>query len=95
MGLTRTAAWTNVSDRNLKENFVAVNNSQLLSKIDAISIETWNYKTEGKSVPHLGPVAQDFYAAFGLGQDDKHISTVDEGGVALVVVWASIDDDSF
>lgn len=88
-------SWTNASDRNLKENFIAVDNPQLLSKINAMSIETWNYKSEGKSVRHLGPVAQDFYAAFGLGQDDKHISTVDEGGVALVVVWASIDDDSF
>ena len=31
-------------------------------------------------------MAQDFYAAFGLGADDKHITTVDEGGVALAAI---------
>jgi Chaperone of endosialidase len=78
--------WNNASDRNLKENFSAIDANQLLTKISAMSIETWNYKSEGKSVRHLGPVAQDFYASFGLGQDDKHISTVDEGGVALAAI---------
>lgn len=79
-------AWTNSSDRNLKENFASINNFQLLTKINGMAIETWNYKSEGKAVRHLGPVAQDFYSAFGLGRDDKHISTVDEGGVALAAV---------
>jgi hypothetical protein len=31
-------------------------------------------------------VAQDFYATFGIGPDDKHIATVDEGGVALAAI---------
>jgi hypothetical protein len=78
--------WTNASDKNLKENFGQVDDSQLLSKINSMSIQTWNYKNESKSVRHLGPVAQDFYSAFALGHDDKHISTVDEGGVALAGV---------
>ena len=34
----------------------------------------------------MGPVAQDFRAAFGLGEDDKHISTVDAAGVALAAM---------
>lgn len=78
--------WTNASDRNLKENFIPINNTDLLTKINGMTISTWNYKSEGKAVRHLGPVAQDFYAAFSLGQDDKHISTVDEGGVALAAI---------
>ena len=49
-------------------------------------MQTWKYKAETGSVRHLGPMAQDFRAAFALGQDDKHISTVDEGGVALAAV---------
>lgn len=77
--------WVNGSDRNEKENFAAVDHAQLLSKINAMPIEMWNYKSK-KGVHHIGPVAQDFYAAFGLGQDDRHISTVDEGGVALAAV---------
>jgi hypothetical protein len=77
--------WTNASDRNLKENFAPVDGTEVLSKIDSLPIDTWSYKSN-KSVRHLGPVAQDFYSAFGLGQDEKHISTVDEGGVALAGV---------
>ena len=33
---------------------------------------------------HMGPMSQDFHAAFGVGEDDRHITQVDEGGVALV-----------
>jgi hypothetical protein len=42
--------------------------------------------TNEASIKHLGPMAQDFYAPFGLGADEKHIATVDEGGVALAAV---------
>jgi chromosome segregation ATPase len=31
-------------------------------------------------------MAQDFQAAFHLSADDKHISVVDEGGVALAAI---------
>jgi hypothetical protein len=79
--------WTNASDRNLKDNFAPADGAAVLSKLNAIPITTWNYKTNHES-RHLGPMAQDFYAAFHLGSDDKHISTVDEGGVALVAVQA-------
>jgi hypothetical protein len=42
---------------------------------------------EDADTKHIGPMAQDFHAAFGLnGSDDKHISTVDEGGVALAAI---------
>jgi len=78
--------WTNASDRNLKEGFKAVDGKGLLAKLDAIPIESWKYKSESGRVRHIGPMAQDFYASFGLGMDDKHISTVDEGGVALAAI---------
>jgi trimeric autotransporter adhesin len=79
--------WTNASDRNLKDNFAPVDGASVLSKLNAIPMTTWNYKTNHES-RHLGPMAQDFYGAFHLGSDDKHISTVDEGGVALAAVQA-------
>ena len=78
--------WTNASDRNLKEGFAPVNGASLLAKLNVIPMQTWKYKTESPRVRHLGPMAQDFRAAFGLGLDDKHISTIDEGGVALAAV---------
>ncbi len=58
----------------------------LLARLNEIPIETWNYKTQDDSIRHLGPMAQDFLAAFGLGSDDKHISTVDADGVALAAI---------
>jgi hypothetical protein len=47
---------------------------------------TWNYKAQPDSVRHIGPMAQDFYAGFGLGEDDRHISTIDAEGVALAAI---------
>ena len=49
-------------------------------------ITSWSYKAEKPSVRHIGPMAQDFYKAFGLGLDNKHITTIDEGGVALAAI---------
>ena len=49
-------------------------------------IQTWNAKGADPGIRHMGPTAQDFYAAFGLGGDDKHISTGDKDGVALAAI---------
>jgi trimeric autotransporter adhesin len=57
----------------------------VLRKVVALPITEWNYKTL-QGARHLGPVAQDFRAAFGLGTDDKGISTVDADGVALAAI---------
>jgi hypothetical protein len=75
------------SDRNLKENFTALDGGAVLAKVAALPMTEWNYKIDSKNVQHIGPMAQDFHAAFGLdGTDDKHISVVDEGGVALAAI---------
>jgi len=75
------------SDRNAKENFETVNPQTVLAKVAALPVSEWNYKTDAAGQKHLGPMAQDFHAAFGLdGSDDKHISMIDEGGVALAAI---------
>jgi hypothetical protein len=75
------------SDRNAKENFQPVDNQAVLAKLAALPVTQWNYKTDQAGVQHIGPMAQDFQAAFKLdGTDDKHISVVDEGGVALAAI---------
>jgi hypothetical protein len=80
-------SWVNGSDRNSKRDFTAVNPVEVLAKISALPISEWQYKVDAAEVRHIGPMAQDFHAAFGLnGGDDKHISTVDEGGVALAAI---------
>jgi len=83
--LSDGGAWVNASDRDLKTDFRAIDSLQILAKVDAMPVTQWRYKTQ-RDEPHLGPVAQDFYAAFGLGADDRHIATVDEAGVALAAI---------
>lgn len=83
--------WVNASDRNQKENFAAVNSSELLEKIAELPIKSWNYKNESEEVRHIGPVAQDFRALFGVGSDDKHISTIDPAGIALAGIKALVE----
>jgi hypothetical protein len=79
--------WVNGSDRNSKEAFAAINPRTVLEKVSSLPITQWKYKVEANGTEHLGPMAQDFHAAFGLnGADDKHIATVDEEGVALAAI---------
>jgi trimeric autotransporter adhesin len=85
--------WTNASDRNLKEGFAPVDGSSLLAKLNAVPMQSWKYKTDRSGIRHLGPMAQDFRAAFGLGEDDKHISTIDEGGLALAAIQELYRED--
>lgn len=59
--------------------------SETLRKVLSIPLTRWNYKAE-PGQQHIGPMAQDFHAAFGVGPDDRHISTVDADGVALAAI---------
>jgi hypothetical protein len=77
--------WANASDRDLKENFAVVSACDVLAKVAALPITRWNYKSEPDQ-KHVGPMAQDFYATFNVGADDKHIATIDESGVALAAI---------
>ncbi len=78
-------AFNNSSDRNLKEQFQPVNPAEVLERVVGLPITSWNYKQDA-GTRHIGPMAQDFYAAFNVGADEKHIATVDEDGVALAAI---------
>ena len=78
--------WTNASDRDAKANVTPVNGGEVLARLGEIPITTWNYEGQDPFIRHIGPMAQDFYAAFGVGEDDRHISTVDADGVALAAI---------
>jgi trimeric autotransporter adhesin len=84
--LSSAGVWTDASDRALKHDFRPLNREDVLQKVAKMPITSWSYKAENPSVRHIGPMAQDFYAAFGLGLDNKHIGTIDEGGVALAAI---------
>lgn len=76
------------SDRNRKEGISEVNYQQILEKLSQLQISEWRYR--GDDARHLGPMAQDFSASFGLGNTDTGIATVDADGVALAAIKALI-----
>jgi len=79
-------AWSNLSDRSMKDNFAAVDSTKILERVASMPIQRWNYKSQDDSIKHIGPTAQDFAAAFGVGENDTTISTVDADGVALAAI---------
>lgn len=78
---------TENSDRNAKQDIVEVDHDNVLAKVMALPISEWSYKTAPDS-RHIGPMAQDFYQAFQLGNTEKGISSIDTGGVALAAIQA-------
>ena len=84
-GLRVNGTFVSASDRNLKENIQPVDPRAVLEKVAALPVSEWNYKT-GPGVQHLGPMAQDFKAAFGLGDSDTGIASVDADGVAIAAI---------
>ena len=75
------------SDVNEKTNIRPVDDSEILEKVASLPIQQWQYK-DAVGVNHIGPMAQDFHAAFGLGSTDRGIATVDSAGVALAAIKA-------
>ena len=78
--------WSGICDRKLKKNYKPVDGRDVLARLVAMPITTWNGIAQSPDIRHMGPVAQDFHAAFGLGADDKSICTVDADGVALAAI---------
>ena len=79
-------AWSPVSARDAKENFAAIDPVEVLEKVAAMPIETWNYKSQDAAIRHMGPMAEDFHGAFGIGDFEGRITTIDADGVALAAI---------
>ena len=80
--------WLTHSDVNMKHAFRDLDGETLLGKIAGMPVQEWSYKTQDAAIRHVGPTAQDFHAAFGLGEDPLRIGTLDADGVALAAVKA-------
>jgi len=76
------------SDRNVKRDFAPIDNQQILDELARLPITTWSYKAEQPTARHIGPMAQDFKAKFGVGGSDKAINHVDADGVAFAAIQA-------
>ena len=76
------------SSKYLKENFADVDGEDVLARVRSVPVTTWSYIAEGGQVRHMGPFAQDFRAAFGLGTDDTSIGLLDIDGVNFAAIKA-------
>lgn len=83
------SGWSNYCDRNKKENFEQVNGEWILEKIKSIPVTTWNYRKTDSNERYMGPMAQDFYAAFQLnGTDSLGINSISMDGVNFAGIKA-------
>ncbi len=82
------SAWSSLSDVNSKEHFRDLDGGDVLARIARMPIREWSYKAQDAAIRHVGPTAQDFHAAFGLGEDRLRISTIDADGIALAAIQA-------
>jgi hypothetical protein len=77
-----------ISDRNRKHDIVPIDTERVLESVARMEIAEWSYNDVSPSARHIGPMAQDFHSAFGTGDTDKCIPTVDANGVALAAIQA-------
>lgn len=82
------SGWTTLSDVGSKTNFRDVDGEAVLGKLARMPIREWNYRSQDRAVRHVGPTAQEFHAAFGLGEDPLGINSVDADGIALRAIQA-------
>lgn len=77
-----------ISDRNRKTDLAAIDPADILDRVVALPISTWRYREDAPDVRHLGPMAQDFRAAFGLWDRDTMIFPLDATGVSMAAIQA-------
>lgn len=83
-----SSQWLQLSDVHSKDRFRELDGDDVLRRIAVLKITEWGYKAQDAAIRHIGPTAQDFHAAFGLGEDARYIGSLDADGVALAAVKA-------
>jgi trimeric autotransporter adhesin len=81
-------AWGTISDRNRKENVVAVDGEDVLLRLRGVPVATWSFIDSESGVRNIGPMAQDWHAAFPLNDDPLTINQADFDGVNLAAIQA-------
>lgn len=74
------------SSREIKRGFQPVDRRVVLERLAKLPLSEWSYLADDPSIRHLGPMAEDFQAAFGLGRDERYVSPVDLSGVAFAAI---------
>ena len=83
-----SGVFTCASSRTLKDHFGEVDGEEVLRQVSGVPVSTWSYIAEGPAVRHIGPFAEDFHRAFGVGTDDRSIGLLDISGVNFAAVQA-------
>ncbi|MFM8809934.1 MAG: tail fiber domain-containing protein [Chthoniobacterales bacterium] len=87
-----SGTWASLSDSNAKTKVTAIKPRDILSKVAAMPVTEWQYKSDPDNRRYIGPMAQDFHAIFGLGYDDKSISTLDSDGVMYAAIQGLVQE---
>lgn len=83
-----SGSWSSASDRDLKRDFRLADKHQILDRLSRLPVYSWSYRSQDDAIRHLGPTAQDFYSAFQVGEDNRHIAVVDADGVCMLAIQA-------
>jgi trimeric autotransporter adhesin len=86
-GLRVNGTFVSSSDRAKKQDIAPADPQVILERLAAVPVHYWRYRDDPGTL-HVGPMAQDFHAAFGVGPDERHITTLDADGVALAAIQA-------
>lgn len=89
--LPNATSWTVLSDRESKTDFQKINPREVLSKLAAMPVNSWQYKHD-PSRRYIGPTSQDFMSAFHLGSYDKGINTLDADGVTFAAIQGLVEE---
>jgi hypothetical protein len=79
-------SWASLSDEASKTAITPVSGRGVLRKLESVPISEWSYRGQGPSIRHIGPMAQDLSRAFGVGEDPRHITSVDPDGISLAAI---------
>ncbi len=79
-------SWASLSDEASKTAITPVSGREVLRKLASVPISEWSYRAQEPSIRHIGPMAQDLRRAFGVGEDSRHITSIDADGISLAAI---------
>jgi len=75
-------SWSMISDRNKKKHIQLLQPLSFAPQFESINVFSWMYK--GQNDLHIGPMAQDFYSTFNVGEKPYYINMIDSDGVTFL-----------
>jgi len=83
-------SWSFTSDAATKENVRQINPREILRRLTTVPITEWNYIGYGQR--HIGPMAQDWHAAFPISTDEKTVNTAHLHGISLAAIQGLVEE---